>query len=139
LASIFRSDGAVHHTAVLLMTDSMPATVTVEADVSCGWALAREARRQEVVYSLAAGDQPVAIMELFDWAKALGLELGPFEACLRDESTGSAVQADRSVAARAGVRGTPTLFVNGRRLQAPSQLESEIEALLALQTQRTGE
>ena len=28
--------------------------VTVEADVSCGWALAREARRQGVVYSLAA-------------------------------------------------------------------------------------
>ncbi len=49
--------------------------VTVEADVSCGWALAREARRQGVVYSLAAGDQPVAIMELYDWAKALGLEV----------------------------------------------------------------
>ncbi len=49
--------------------------VTVEADVSCGWALAREARRQGVVYSLAAGDQPVAIMELFDWARALGLEV----------------------------------------------------------------
>ena len=49
--------------------------VTVEADVSCGWALAREARRQEVVYSLAAGDQPAAIMELYDWARALGLEI----------------------------------------------------------------
>ena len=48
--------------------------VTVEADVSCGWVLAREARRQGVVYTLAAGDQPVAIMELFDWAKALGLQ-----------------------------------------------------------------
>lgn len=48
--------------------------VTVEADVSCGWALAREARRQGVVYTLAAGDQPIAIMELFDWAVALGLE-----------------------------------------------------------------
>ena len=48
--------------------------VTVEADVSCGWALAREARRQGVVYTLAAGDQPIAIMELFDWAAALGLE-----------------------------------------------------------------
>ena len=71
-------------------------------------------------------------------AKALGLELGPFEACLRDERTGAAVQADRSLAGRAGVRGTPTLFVNGRRLQVPSQLESEVEALLALQTQRTG-
>ena len=49
--------------------------VTVEADVSCGWALAREARRQGVVYSLAAGDQPVAIMELFEWAQTLGLEV----------------------------------------------------------------
>ena len=49
--------------------------VTVEADVSCGWALAREARRQGVVYTLAAGDQPVAIMELYDWAVALGLEV----------------------------------------------------------------
>ncbi len=49
--------------------------VTVEADVSCGWALAREAGRHGVVYSLAAGDQPVAIMELYDWAKALGLEV----------------------------------------------------------------
>ena len=49
--------------------------VTVEADVSCGWALALEARRQGVVYSLAAGDQPVAIMELYDWARALGLEI----------------------------------------------------------------
>ena len=49
--------------------------VTVEADVSCGWILAREARRQGVVYTLAAGDQPVAIMELYDWAKALGLQV----------------------------------------------------------------
>ena len=49
--------------------------VTVEADVSCGWVLAREARRQGMVYTLAAGDQPVAIMELFDWAKALGLQV----------------------------------------------------------------
>lgn len=72
-------------------------------------------------------------------AEALGLELGPFEACLGDERSGAAVQADRSLAGRTGVRGTPTLFVNGRRLQAPSQLESEFEALLTLQTQRTGE
>lgn len=48
--------------------------VTVEADVTCGWALAAEAKRQEVVYTLAAGDQPIAIMELHDWAMALGLK-----------------------------------------------------------------
>ena len=47
--------------------------VTVEADVTCGWVLASEARRQQVVYTLAAGDQPIAIIELYDWAKTLGL------------------------------------------------------------------
>ena len=60
--------GALRHGKHVVM-------VTVEADVSCGWALAREARRQGVVYTLAAGDQPVAIMELFDWAMALGLQV----------------------------------------------------------------
>jgi len=49
--------------------------VTVEADVTCGWALAREARRQGVVYSLTAGDQPGSIMELYDWALTVGLEV----------------------------------------------------------------
>ena len=49
--------------------------VTVEADITCGWALAQEARRQGVVYSLTAGDQPGCIMEMFDWATSLGLRV----------------------------------------------------------------
>ena len=72
-------------------------------------------------------------------AETLSLELGQFEECLRDEGTGAAVQADRSLAGRAGVTGTPTLFVNGRRLSAPSQLESEIEALLTIPSGSIGE
>ncbi len=49
--------------------------VTVEADVTCGWALAREARSQGVVYSLTAGDQPGAIMELLEWSRLIGLHV----------------------------------------------------------------
>ena len=49
--------------------------VTVEADVTCGWGLAREARSQGVVYSLTAGDQPGAIMELVEWSSSLGLHV----------------------------------------------------------------
>jgi len=49
--------------------------VTVEADVTCGWALADEARSHGVVYSLTAGDQPGTIMELLDWAKTCGLKV----------------------------------------------------------------
>lgn len=99
----------------------------------------RQGRFWEFHDALYREDQDMSPRGMASVAEALGLEQGPFEACLRDEMTSAAVQADRSLAGRAGVRGTPTLFVNGRRLQAPSQLESEIEALLALQTQRTGE
>lgn len=46
--------------------------VTVEADALCGPALAAEARRAGVVYSLAYGDQPALIWELVDWARTSG-------------------------------------------------------------------
>jgi predicted homoserine dehydrogenase-like protein len=49
--------------------------VNVEADVLAGVALAREAARTGVVYSLAYGDQPALICELVDWARACGFRV----------------------------------------------------------------
>ena len=49
--------------------------VNVEADVLAGVALAREAPRAGVVYSLAYGDQPALICELVDWARACGFRV----------------------------------------------------------------
>ena len=49
--------------------------VNVEADVLAGVALADEAARAGVVYSLAYGDQPALICELVDWARACGFHV----------------------------------------------------------------
>ncbi len=49
--------------------------LTVEADVVVGPLLARMARSAGVVYSLVAGDQPGAILELVHWAESLGLRI----------------------------------------------------------------
>ena len=49
--------------------------VNVEADVLAGFALAREAARAGVVYTLAYGDQPALICELVDWACACGFRV----------------------------------------------------------------
>ena len=46
--------------------------VTVEADALCGPALAAEAKKAGLVYSLAYGDQPALIWELVDWARTSG-------------------------------------------------------------------
>ena len=49
--------------------------VNVEADVLAGFALAREAERAGVVYTLAYGDQPALICEMVDWARACGFRV----------------------------------------------------------------
>ncbi len=49
--------------------------VTVEADVLVGSVLRRAADEAGVVYSAAYGDQPALIVELYDWAAALGLDV----------------------------------------------------------------
>jgi predicted homoserine dehydrogenase-like protein len=49
--------------------------LTVESDVVVGPILARMADSAGVVYTLASGDQPGAILELFHWANTLGFEI----------------------------------------------------------------
>jgi predicted homoserine dehydrogenase-like protein len=49
--------------------------VTVEADALCGPYLARYARENNVIYSLAYGDQPALICDLVDWARASGFRV----------------------------------------------------------------
>lgn len=49
--------------------------MTVETDVVVGPLLHWFARRRGVVYTLAAGDEPAAIMELYGFARLLGFEV----------------------------------------------------------------
>ena len=49
--------------------------ITVEADALLGKALAEQAAKNGVVYSLAYGDQPALICEQIDWARTAGLEV----------------------------------------------------------------
>jgi predicted homoserine dehydrogenase-like protein len=49
--------------------------MNVECDVTVGPVLRRLAENAGVVYSLASGDEPAAILELYDFARALGFEV----------------------------------------------------------------
>ncbi len=49
--------------------------VTVEADTVVGPMLARLAENKGVTYSMAYGDQPSVICELYDWARTVGLDV----------------------------------------------------------------
>ena len=66
---------AVEHILSALKHRKHVVNVTVEADALCGPYLAQCAQQNEVIYSLAYGDQPALICDLVDWARTSGFNV----------------------------------------------------------------
>jgi protein-disulfide isomerase len=68
--------------------------------------------------------------ELRTHARALGLDMDAYERDLHDPALAARIREDALSGLRSGVLGTPTFFVNGRRLEGgfrPDELESALE------------
>ena len=63
-----------------------------------------------------------------EFAKAAGLPADAFSRCLDEKESKAAVEADKREADSLGVAGTPTLFINGRRVRGYSW--PEVKAVL---------
>jgi protein-disulfide isomerase len=67
-------------------------------------------------------------------AKAAGLDMAAFDKALQDGTYAEKVKADMKLGQQAGVDGTPTIYINGKRSANPTDfatLSKEIEAALA--------
>lgn len=66
------------------------------------------------------------------WAGELGLDTAAFRKCLSSGKYDAAIESSRQEGKGLGVEGTPTLFVNGKRLPGPDAktLQAAIEAAL---------
>ncbi|HNW82158.1 MAG TPA: thioredoxin domain-containing protein [bacterium] len=64
------------------------------------------------------------------WAKELGLDMEKFEADRNSEEAGRILQDDMAMGSRFGVRGTPTLFINGHKIVGANVVKIE-ETLVA--------
>ena len=62
--------------------------------------------------------------QLAGYAARLGLDRTAFEACLDGRRFSAAIDADVAEGRARGVRGTPTFFVNGRRLVGSHPIEA---------------
>ena len=65
-------------------------------------------------------------------ASELGMDEARFARCLADAAMQDAVQRDFEDGVKAGLYGTPTFYVNGARLVAPSEEELEAAVRYAL-------
>ncbi len=70
--------------------------------------------------------------DLKKYAKEIGLDLQQFEKDFNSEEVDKLVQEDLAEAKKAKVTGTPTLFLNGKRVQNRSEeaMKQEIKTLL---------
>jgi protein-disulfide isomerase len=86
----------------------------------------------EMHHQLFANGQHLEERDLQGYAEALGLDVDRFMADVAGEAAKARVAADRKLADALGVKGTPTLFVDGReydpKLDIKSWVESEIAA-----------
>ncbi|HCC22386.1 hypothetical protein A2480_02340 [Candidatus Uhrbacteria bacterium RIFOXYC2_FULL_47_19] len=55
--------------------------------------------------------------DLLQYAREAGLDLEQFERCLNDGRFVSVVEADRVLAERLGLQGTPSFFIDGHRIE----------------------
>ncbi|HKZ34852.1 MAG TPA: thioredoxin domain-containing protein [Patescibacteria group bacterium] len=60
------------------------------------------------------GGDPFSEENLLFYASQLGLDQDAFSSCLSDDSIDQVLQNDKNDGIAAGVKGTPTFFVNGR-------------------------
>ena len=69
--------------------------------------------------ALFAMNNNITMEQILAAAKEIGLDMDAFNADLNSEATRQRLIKDMSDARQAEVSGTPTLFVNGRRVSRP--------------------
>lgn len=79
-------------------------------------------------------DKVVDVENLKQFASDIGLNTATFNSCLDSEKYGSEVDSDTSYGRSVGVTGTPSFFINGKKVvgaQPYSVFKAEIEAALS--------
>lgn len=77
----------------------------------------RQGKFWEMHALLFANQRALSAEQIEGYARRLGLDMERFRADMASDEVEAQVEADRRLARRAGVRGAPTVFVNGRLVQ----------------------
>jgi len=74
---------------------------------------------------IQGGTKKLETADLRKYAEELGMDLAAFDAALADEAQVTALaDVDTGMAGKFGVRGTPAIFINGKRLQGQRTVEN---------------
>ena len=98
-----------HYPLTNIHPHAMPAALAATA-------AQKQGKFWEMHEALFADQRSLNPAQITESAKKLGLDMAKFEADMKSPETAAAVQADMKLAQQVGIRGTPTIFVNGKLL-----------------------
>jgi protein-disulfide isomerase len=120
-----------HHGDVRIAFKNSPLAFHTNAKLAAKAAFAAERQGKFWEYhdALFAHQRELDRASLVQYASDLGLDTGRFERDLDDAGINAKVEADMAEARRLNVQGTPTMFVDGRRVTGSQSIEA-IEAAM---------
>ena len=111
-----------HHHLYQTLTRAVPAAVAAR----CAGAQGRYWEYHDLLF-LAQPD--FSREDLLGYARRLGLDVDAFTQCFDTARFQDAVLADQREGREAGVRATPTFFINGRKIEGALPIETFREAV----------
>jgi protein-disulfide isomerase len=99
---------------------SHPGAVPAASAARCAGAQGRYWEYHDLLF---AAQPDFARDQLIGYARRLGLDVEPFRQCLDDGRFLDAVRGDQREGMQAGVRATPTFFINQRKIEGALPLE----------------
>jgi len=119
--------------AVRFIFKFMPLSVHPHGELAARAAIAalRQGKFWEMHRQLFASGGRLEQSDLEAYAKALGLDISRFRMDMESPATKALLDADRKLADDLGVRGTPTVFINGREYDAKLQMDTWVDDEIA--------
>jgi protein-disulfide isomerase len=114
----------------------MPLAMHPHGEISARAAIAadRQGKFWEMNRRLFAAGTQLDERDLDHYASELNLDMDRFHSDMRSEATGERLAADRKLADALGVKGTPTLFINGREYESKLDLQEWVDAEITAST-----
>ncbi|QCR19151.1 DsbA family protein [Agrococcus sp. SGAir0287] len=122
---------AVRYFPLASHQNAFPAALAAEAAAQQGEFEAMYQRLFETHSDWAGTDDAAATFRGF--AEELGLDMAAYDAAIADPATGDRIEADYEAGVALGVQSTPTIFIDGQRLELShvDDIGAGIDAALA--------
>ncbi|CAN5768413.1 hypothetical protein BH09MYX1_BH09MYX1_40380 [soil metagenome] len=110
----------------------LPGHTHAEPAARAAWAAQQQGKFWEMHHKLFANGEHLEQSDLEAYARELGLDLAKFKLDMGSKAAGDKIAADKKLSDSLGVKGTPTIYINGREYEHAQTLDEWIALELQL-------